>query len=304
MDDVQGGVAQATVPPTFLSVRADLERVMALVSRRQVRDALDLLSAIMETVCMHVEPLGLVDPDEAADAESPSAATAAAVLIGALEGDAAGGAAAGAAAATAAWSAAAGARGANGHMAGGGGGIGIGGNGHDAAPPAGGGGGGGGGGDAALDPDARFVPLTVQQRIDFWHQINNTWILAIRSAGSQSEALLAKHEPLTQKAAAPGVAAAAVKASFTGDLDVADVAAMLPPTTADASAPDVLASDYDGASAASVLFKDDWLVLRENIIACGDVLELYGLVDYSMGFAESDIVDAIQDQLIRWQAGL
>nr|KAJ3422409.1 hypothetical protein HK105_008228 [Polyrhizophydium stewartii] len=220
MDDVQGGVAQATVPPTFLSVRADLERVMALVSRRQVRDALDLLSAIMETVCMHVEPLGLVDPDEAADAESP------------------------------------------------------------------------------------FVPLTVQQRIDFWHQINNTWILAIRSAGSQSEALLAKHEPLTQKAAAPGVAAAAVKASFTGDLDVADVAAMLPPTTADASAPDVLASDYDGASAASVLFKDDWLVLRENIIACGDVLELYGLVDYSMGFAESDIVDAIQDQLIRWQAGL
>lgn len=41
------------------------------------------------------------------------------------------------------------------------------------------------------------------------------------------------------------------------------------------------------------LEKSDWKVVSETVIAAGDVLCLYGLVDYPMGFAEAKIIEAI-----------
>jgi hypothetical protein len=41
------------------------------------------------------------------------------------------------------------------------------------------------------------------------------------------------------------------------------------------------------------LSEDEWIALRDSVIAWGDVLEWFGLVDYEMGLWEEDILDAI-----------
>jgi hypothetical protein len=41
------------------------------------------------------------------------------------------------------------------------------------------------------------------------------------------------------------------------------------------------------------LQKGDWKVVCETIIAVGNVLYLYGLVDFPMGFAESELLELI-----------
>ncbi len=39
--------------------------------------------------------------------------------------------------------------------------------------------------------------------------------------------------------------------------------------------------------------EEDWIALRDSVIAWGDVLEWFGLVDYEHGFLEEKILDAI-----------
>ena len=41
------------------------------------------------------------------------------------------------------------------------------------------------------------------------------------------------------------------------------------------------------------LSEDDWIAVRDSVIAWGDVLEWYGLVDYELGFSEELVLDAI-----------
>lgn len=38
---------------------------------------------------------------------------------------------------------------------------------------------------------------------------------------------------------------------------------------------------------------EDWKVVCETVVAVGDVLSLYGLVDYPLGFSETKIIEAI-----------
>lgn len=42
---------------------------------------------------------------------------------------------------------------------------------------------------------------------------------------------------------------------------------------------------------------EDWKVVGETIIAAGDVLSLYGLVDYPLGLEEAKIIEAICSHL-------
>ena len=44
--------------------------------------------------------------------------------------------------------------------------------------------------------------------------------------------------------------------------------------------------------------EDDWIALRESVIAWGDVLQWFGLVDYEMGFWEEDIIESIHAAII------
>jgi hypothetical protein len=49
------------------------------------------------------------------------------------------------------------------------------------------------------------------------------------------------------------------------------------------------------------LSESELQVLRSNVIAWSDILELYGLVDYELGFWEQDILDSIDMQLERYK---
>ncbi|KAI8900874.1 hypothetical protein BC833DRAFT_562939 [Globomyces pollinis-pini] len=46
---------------------------------------------------------------------------------------------------------------------------------------------------------------------------------------------------------------------------------------------------------ARVLAKADWRAVCETVVAVGNVLALYGMVDYDMGFAEAKIIQIICD---------
>ena len=90
--------------------------------------------------------------------------------------------------------------------------------------------------------------MPLETRIDFWNQLNNTFVLAVRSV-----ALLTNSS-------------------------------------------DESASEYEDINKNGFGI-EDWAALRDNVIACGDILELYGLVDYPVGFAESNIIEAIETRL-------
>ncbi|KAJ3326242.1 hypothetical protein HDV06_000118 [Boothiomyces sp. JEL0866] len=49
----------------------------------------------------------------------------------------------------------------------------------------------------------------------------------------------------------------------------------------------------DSAMKTKVLERGDWRAVCETVVAVGNVLSLYGMVDYPMGFAEARIVQAI-----------
>lgn len=48
--------------------------------------------------------------------------------------------------------------------------------------------------------------------------------------------------------------------------------------------------------------EDDWIAVRDSIIAWGDVLEWYGLVDYELGFWEEDILNGIHLRIHEYKA--
>ena len=49
----------------------------------------------------------------------------------------------------------------------------------------------------------------------------------------------------------------------------------------------------ESALRSGTLKKQDWKVVCETIIAVGNVLSLYGLLDYPMGFSEAKIIETI-----------
>lgn len=49
----------------------------------------------------------------------------------------------------------------------------------------------------------------------------------------------------------------------------------------------------DSILKSKVLKKNDWMVVCETIVAVGNVLALYGLVDFPLGFSEYEILSCI-----------
>jgi hypothetical protein len=53
----------------------------------------------------------------------------------------------------------------------------------------------------------------------------------------------------------------------------------------------------DSILKSKALKKSDWKVVCETIIAVGNVLSLYGLIDYPLGFSEYEILSAICERI-------
>ncbi|OAJ36975.1 hypothetical protein BDEG_21066 [Batrachochytrium dendrobatidis JEL423] len=167
---------------TLLSVHTDLEHAVTLASQAKVKEALDLCSSVMEVVCTHIEILGLVDPDEPGSPHSPTTEKAAALLLGGF--DRLGSETTSKPSTTAHPKTAAvnhsqhnnkvldseSTAKSNSHVK----------------------------GDLAntntgthsfswATQGSDLMPLTVAHRIEFWQQVNSTWLLAIRCAGTSTE---------------------------------------------------------------------------------------------------------------------
>ncbi|KAH6567983.1 hypothetical protein BASA50_001147 [Batrachochytrium salamandrivorans] len=277
--------------PTLLAVHTDLEQAVTLASQARVKEALDLCSSVMEVVCTHIETLGLVDPDEPGSPHSPTTEKAAALLLGGFDRIGMN-----SPATTLQPTANTDSTIETGHGA-------IQSHNSSASTHA------TDNGDSRVRTPASSVwtlsgndlmPLTVAHRIDFWQQINSTWLLAIRCAGNSTEMDLVRQEAVaftgrrgsrgrTAKGTKTAQAASNSTTHATGSAAATDTAGH----TGLNACPD---DDGDLTTAMSI---KDWVVLRDNITSCGDVLELYGLVDYSMGFAELEIVEAIHAQMSR-----
>ncbi|KAI8930010.1 hypothetical protein BC831DRAFT_440922 [Entophlyctis helioformis] len=248
--------------PSLLSIQQDLQRAIDLIARDQPLDALNLCSAIMETICTNVETLGLVDPDSPPDGDDdqdddkdsdygsrsqPSSRQRKSAVS-----------ASGRRPSVSATPTAPAKR-------------------HKTAET------------HAGAPTRRA--LSVQDRIEFWRQINSTWILGLQTASTLLESAVVSES--TRHVA--GSSSSSINSRrLSSAANRRGVGKPPPPSTASGGA-----SASASASAPQLLTHDDWIALRDNILDCGDVLELYGLVDFSMGFGETEIVEMIHATLIR-----
>ncbi|KAI9202296.1 uncharacterized protein BJ171DRAFT_514667 [Polychytrium aggregatum] len=149
-------------------------------------------------------------------------------------------------------------------------------------------------GPATEGDPSQSVALSYEDQLEFWDSINDIWLLTIRS-GTKSLCV----GTLVTPQLTDGALAGAEQPSHP--MNAADASTSLPPSpsTTLSNQPSIAEqTDVVMTDAISSMTTKDWAAIRESVNAWADVLEWYGLVDYQLGFAEEEIVQAIDQQIL------
>lgn len=141
-----------------------------------------------------------------------------------------------------------------------------------------------------LSPDESA--LTENEKLIFWRQLNEAWLYTIQRSAQRSSVLPAESTNPTTATDVSNMMATSQLASKKAAKQEDGLAESATSVMQNTGAP-----YFTDALSAQHIIEEDWIALRDSVMAWGDVLEWYGLVDYEMGFWEEKILNAIHLQI-------